>query len=71
MPVKHMCFPVEPSRMSKRGALHMMEKLFSSAEKFSSGLHGKYRCCGQRTVREWPLWHAAKSKAPIFARRRS
>ncbi|GFW61016.1 hypothetical protein TNCV_4872261 [Trichonephila clavipes] len=36
--------------------------------RFSSGLHGSTAADSVRS--EWPLWHAAKSKA-VFARRRS
>ncbi|GFV92866.1 hypothetical protein TNCV_1347151 [Trichonephila clavipes] len=35
---------------------------------FSSGLHGSTAADSVRS--EWPLWHAAKSKTQVFARRR-
>ncbi|GFU86623.1 hypothetical protein TNCV_4601221 [Trichonephila clavipes] len=35
---------------------------------FSSGLHGN--TAADSVQSEWPLWHAAKSKTQVFARRR-
>ncbi|GFT59308.1 hypothetical protein TNCV_3892371 [Trichonephila clavipes] len=40
----------------------------SEHRRFSSGLHGNTAADSVRS--EWPLWHAAKSKA-VFARRRN
>ncbi|GFT82233.1 hypothetical protein TNCV_1271281, partial [Trichonephila clavipes] len=37
-------------------------------DRFSSGLHGNTAADSVRS--EWPLWHAAKSKTQVFARRR-
>ncbi|GFX21860.1 retrovirus-related Pol polyprotein from transposon 412 [Trichonephila clavipes] len=40
----------------------------SEHRRFSSGLHGSTAADSVRS--EWPLWHAAKSKTQVFARRR-
>ncbi|GFV19155.1 phosphatase and actin regulator 2 [Trichonephila clavipes] len=44
----------------------LVEKMFLC--RFSSGLHGSTAADSVRS--EWPLWHAAKSKTQVFARRR-
>ncbi|GFV49113.1 phosphatase and actin regulator 2 [Trichonephila clavipes] len=63
MPVKQ-CFPVEPSGCRRV----LVCSVFFLCFRFSSGLHGSTAADSVRS--EWPLWHAAKSKA-VFARRRS
>ncbi|GFW61078.1 retrovirus-related Pol polyprotein from transposon opus [Trichonephila clavipes] len=40
----------------------------SEHRRFSSGLHGN--TAADSVQSEWPLWHAAKSKTQVFARRR-
>ncbi|GFV49648.1 hypothetical protein TNCV_1959561 [Trichonephila clavipes] len=40
----------------------------SEHRRFSSGLHGS--TAADSVQSEWPLWHAAKSKTQVFARRR-
>ncbi|GFU87880.1 hypothetical protein TNCV_964361 [Trichonephila clavipes] len=40
----------------------------SEHRRFSSGLHGN--TAADSVQSEWPLWHAAKSKTEVFARRR-
>ncbi|GFU46102.1 hypothetical protein TNCV_2309321 [Trichonephila clavipes] len=47
--------------------INLLKKTFLCL--FSSGLHGSTAADSVRS--EWPLWHAAKSKTQVFARRRS
>ncbi|GFU80511.1 hypothetical protein TNCV_2119581 [Trichonephila clavipes] len=65
MPVKQQCFPVEPSGCRR---VLVCSVFFFVCFRFSSGLHGSTAADSVRS--EWPLWHAAKSKTQVFARRR-
>ncbi|GFU87775.1 hypothetical protein TNCV_4451211, partial [Trichonephila clavipes] len=61
----------EPWQWKRRKREIVLNRRQNSTEEnidaFSSGLHGSTAADSVRS--EWPLWHAAKSKA-VFARRR-